>query len=65
MLKPRDDPFLTRSKTWTNRRAKQRDVPAGRGKMQKTCMRPNITYDHAKKIIVKQLYTINAIVLSK
>ena len=40
----------------------QRDVLAGRGKMQRVIKMPNITYDHAKKTVLKQLYTINATV---
>ena len=33
--------------------------------MQKTCTRPNVTYDHAKKTVTKQSYTMNATVLNE
>ena len=29
------------------------------------CTKPNITYDHAKIVVMKQIYTINASILSK
>ena len=43
---------------WQGRRLRQaykiaRYVPAGGGKMQRTCTVPNITYDHAKKAVTK------------
>ena len=37
-----------------------RYMPVGRGKMQRTCMMPNITYDHAKRVVMKHSWKINA-----